>query len=46
MQSASLITIGSYPTTLNAASMQRVADLMFNFEVLPRALNVRSMIPR
>jgi len=45
MQSASLVTIGSYPTSLNAASLQRVADLMFNFEVLPRALKVRSMIP-
>ena len=30
MQTASLVTIGSYPTTLDAASLQRVADLMFN----------------
>jgi NitT/TauT family transport system substrate-binding protein len=44
MQSASLITIGSYPTSLNAASLQRVADLMFNFEMLSPALSVRSMI--
>jgi len=44
MQSASLVTIGSYPTTLNAASLQRVADLMFNAEILTHSLNVRSMI--
>jgi hypothetical protein len=43
-QSASLITIGSYPTSLNAASLQRVADLMFNFEMLSPALTVSSMI--
>jgi NitT/TauT family transport system substrate-binding protein len=44
MQSASLVTIGSYPTSLNAASLQRVADLMFNFEMLSPALTVRGMI--
>jgi NitT/TauT family transport system substrate-binding protein len=44
MRSASLVTIGDYPTTLNAASLQRVADLMFNFEMLSHALQVRSMI--
>jgi NitT/TauT family transport system substrate-binding protein len=44
MQSASLITIGSYPTSLNAASLQRVADLMFNFEMLSPALSVSSLI--
>jgi NitT/TauT family transport system substrate-binding protein len=42
--SASLMTIGSYPTTLNPASPNRVATLMFNFEVLTSSLNVSSMI--
>ncbi len=44
MTAASLVTIGSYPTTLNAPSLQRVADLMFNFEILNQALNVSSMV--
>lgn len=44
MQSASLVTIGAYPTLLNTASLQRVADLMFNFEILGRTLDVGSMI--
>jgi NitT/TauT family transport system substrate-binding protein len=46
MQSASLVTIGSYPTSLNAASLQRVADLMFNAEMLGHALSVSGMIAR
>jgi NitT/TauT family transport system substrate-binding protein len=33
MQTASLVTIGSYPTTLDAASLQRVADLMFKADM-------------
>jgi NitT/TauT family transport system substrate-binding protein len=44
MQSASLVTIGSYPTSLNAASLQRVADLMFNSEMLTHFLNVAGLI--
>ena len=43
-QSASLITIGSYPTTLNPASPLRVATLMFNSEVLGADLNIPGMI--
>ena len=46
MQSASLVTVGVYPTSLNAGSLQRVAQLMFNFGVLPKFLNVSSMVPR
>lgn len=44
METASLVTIGDYPTSLNAASLQRVADLMFTFGVLDRTLNVASMV--
>jgi len=43
MQSASLVTIGAYPTTLDAASLQRVANLMFNFGVLNSIPDVASM---
>jgi NitT/TauT family transport system substrate-binding protein len=44
METASLVTIGDYPTSLNAASLQRVAGLMFSFGVLVRTLNVASMV--
>lgn len=44
METASLVTIGAYPTSLDAASLQRVADLMFNFNVLSRTLNVAGMV--
>jgi NitT/TauT family transport system substrate-binding protein len=44
-QSASLVTVGVYPTSLNAGSLQRVSQLMFNFGVLPHFLNVSSMVP-
>jgi NitT/TauT family transport system substrate-binding protein len=46
MESASLVTIGSYPTSLNAASLQRVADLMFTAEMLGHSISVGSMIAR
>ncbi len=44
METASLVTIGDYPTSLNAASLQRVAGLMFSFGVLETTLNVASMV--
>jgi hypothetical protein len=43
MESASLVTVGDYPTSLDAASLQRVADLMFSFNVLGRTLDVAGM---
>jgi NitT/TauT family transport system substrate-binding protein len=43
METASLVTVGAYPTSLDAASLQRVADLMFSFDVLGRTLNVAGM---
>lgn len=47
MESASLVTIGTYPTTLNAAGIQRVADLMFALNMLShKKPNVRGLIPR
>jgi hypothetical protein len=44
METASLVTIGDYPTSLNAASLQRVAGLMFSSNVLSKTLNVASMV--
>jgi NitT/TauT family transport system substrate-binding protein len=44
METASLVTIGDYPTSLDAASLQRVAGLMFSFGVLDRTLNVASIV--
>ena len=43
-KSASLMTLGSYPTTLNPASPQRVAQLMFIFEIMDTDLNVKPLI--
>jgi NitT/TauT family transport system substrate-binding protein len=45
-QSSSLVTIGAYPTTLDAAAPERVESLMFSFDMLSPALNVESMILR
>jgi NitT/TauT family transport system substrate-binding protein len=42
-QTASLVTVGVYPTTLNTANLQRVADLMSFYGALPHALNVAPM---
>jgi NitT/TauT family transport system substrate-binding protein len=42
-QTASLITMGTYPTSLKAASLQRVADLMSFYGALPRPLEVAHM---
>jgi len=48
-QTASLVTIGQYPTRLSAASLQRVYSLMFSFEMFPvgsHPVKVQSMIFR
>jgi NitT/TauT family transport system substrate-binding protein len=39
-QTAALVTLGTYPTTLSAQNLQRVANLMFFFNALPATLNV------
>lgn len=43
-QTAALITLGTYPTSLNAANLQRVAQLMFFFNTIPNPVNVQAMI--
>jgi NitT/TauT family transport system substrate-binding protein len=46
VQTASLVTLGTYPTSLQESDLQRVANLMFNFNTLPQGtpLSVSSMI--
>jgi NitT/TauT family transport system substrate-binding protein len=49
VQTASLVTLGTYPTSLQAADLQRVANLMFLFNTFPNnsgTLEVSSMIPK
>ena len=43
-QTAALITVGVYPTSLRVTSLQRVADLMSFYGSLPRPLDVSSMV--
>ena len=45
-QTAALITVGVYPTSLRVTSLQRVADLMSFYGSLPRPLNVSTMVFR
>ena len=41
-ETASLITVGQYPTTLKVTSLQRVADLMSFYGALTQPLISRS----
>ncbi len=45
-QAAAMITLGTYPTTLSAANLQRVVNLMFTFGSLQNNFNVTSMVAR
>jgi hypothetical protein len=45
-QDATLVTFGSFPTTTNAIAIQRVADLMWDDALTPKAVNVPKMIIR
>ena len=45
-ETASLITVGTYPTSLRLSSLQRVADLMSFYGSLARPLDVSSMVFR
>lgn len=42
---ASLIALGTYPTSLNGIRLQRVADLMHNSGALANRLDVQSLLP-
>ncbi|WP_344260028.1 ABC transporter substrate-binding protein [Actinomadura napierensis] len=41
---AQLITLGSYPTSLNPTRLQRVADLMLQYGFVKKQVNVQPMI--
>jgi NitT/TauT family transport system substrate-binding protein len=45
-QTAAMVTLGTYPTTLSAANLQRVVALMFNFGSLAKQISVSSMVVR
>ena len=45
-ETASLITVGTYPTSLRVSSLQRVADLMSFYGALTRPLDVSRMVFR
>jgi NitT/TauT family transport system substrate-binding protein len=45
-QDAALVTLGQYPSFLNAGQVQRVADLMFDSGMTPNELQVRGLIFR
>jgi len=45
-ETASLITVGVYPTSLQVTSLQRVADLMSFYGALPHPLDVSTMVFR
>jgi len=46
-QTASLVTLGTYPTSLQPADLKMVAGMMFTFNMLPSGtLTVSSMIPK
>ena len=45
-ETASLITVGTYPTSLRVSSLQRVADLMSFYGSLKRPLDVSGMVFR
>ncbi|WP_326566576.1 ABC transporter substrate-binding protein [Amycolatopsis rhabdoformis] len=42
---AALISLGTYPTTLSAIRLQRVADLMHTSGLIPSRLDVQAMLP-
>jgi NitT/TauT family transport system substrate-binding protein len=47
-RAAAMVTLGTYPTTLSAANLQRVVNLMSTFGSLPQSepLSVSSMVAR
>ncbi|MQA93942.1 MAG: PhnD/SsuA/transferrin family substrate-binding protein [Streptosporangiales bacterium] len=44
-QTAAIITLGDYPSTVSRARVQRVADLMLEHGYLKQKLDVRTMLP-
>jgi NitT/TauT family transport system substrate-binding protein len=44
-QTLAILTVGSYPTTLNRIRIQRVADLMTEFGMLKKRFDITPMVP-
>jgi NitT/TauT family transport system substrate-binding protein len=44
VQTAAMITLGVYPTSLNTTGLQQVANLMYSFGMISQALGASSMI--
>ncbi len=44
-QTASLVSVGTFPLSLNPIRLQRVADMMDTEDVLPRRLDVQQLLP-
>ena len=45
-QTAAMVTLGTYPTTLSAANLQRVVNLMWTFGTLGSEFNVPAMVAK
>ena len=45
-QTAAMVTLGTYPTTLSAANLQRIVALMFTFGTLQSQFNVSSIVAK
>lgn len=43
-ETAAVVKIGQYPTTIDAKRLQRVADLLFTYQMLPAELDVSSLV--
>lgn len=43
---ADMVTLGVYPTSLNVGGIQQVADLMYNFGMVPQELDIGAMVFR
>ncbi|MBB5956550.1 NitT/TauT family transport system substrate-binding protein [Saccharothrix tamanrassetensis] len=44
-QTAALVSVGTFPLSLNPIRLQRVADMMDNEDVLPGRLDVQGLLP-
>jgi hypothetical protein len=43
-QTAAMVTVGQYPASVNANSVQRVADLMYDFGMVSGPVSVSTMV--
>ena len=46
VQTAAMVTLGVYPTSLNTGGLQQVADLMYSFGMISQAVSARSLLFR